>query len=329
MSIEAQVAKFSEVLSALRTEVRRHIIGQEDVVDAVLVALFSNGHILLEGMPGLGKTLLLKTLASALQMDFNRIQFTPDLMPADVTGTNVLRDGKFEFRKGPVFTNILLADEINRATPKTQSSLLEAMQERTVTAGGQRFSLEPPFLVMATQNPIEQEGTYPLPEAQLDRFMLKVDVPLPPQDDWKKILELTTGGAQDSVKGVATRDEILALQAVVREVPISNGVMEHAIRLVRGTHREDAHACSDVKSYVRYGSSPRGAQSLLLGGKVQALMDGRLNVSKEDLHKSYLSTLRHRILLNFEADAEGITPDMILSKQLQSVIEADRDPIRA
>ena len=325
-------AWFRETFLKVREEVGKAIVGQDDIVEGVLVGLAANGHVLLEGMPGLGKTLLVRSLSQALHLSFSRIQFTPDLMPADVTGTNVLAQGdagarSFDFRRGPIFANLVLADEINRATPKTQSAMLEAMQERSVTVGGRRHELEEPFLVMATQNPIEQEGTYPLPEAQLDRFFVKLIVPYPTRSELSQIVTRTTGTAVEDLQAVADGSAVLQLRQVVREVPISDTVLEHALTLVVATHPESEEASSTTKRYVRYGASPRGAQSIVTAAKIHALLAGRFNVSKDDLHRALKPVLRHRILLNFEAEADGITTDRVLEGVLDHVGARDRDPI--
>ncbi len=308
---------FRKAFEALRAEIRRVIVGHETLIEHVLVALFSNGHVLLEGVPGLGKTLLVKTLAAALDLKYSRIQFTPDLMPADIIGTNVIlqdRDGRrfFEFQRGPIFSQIVLADEINRATPKTQSALLEAMQERTVSAPGGPYILDEPFLVLATQNPIEMEGTYPLPEAQVDRFLFKLKLESPTVEQLVDIMERTTGPAVPAAGLVATGTTVRAMQAFAREVPVAEHVKMYAARLVRATHPNDEAAAAMARRYVRYGSSPRGAQALMLAGKVRALVDGRVNVSTDDLQALALAALRHRVILNFEAEAEGIDPDEVV-----------------
>ncbi len=341
---ERDAAWFRDTISALRTEIGNAIVGQDEIVEGALCGLAANGHVLLEGLPGLGKTLLVRSLASALDMGFGRIQFTPDLMPADVTGTNVLMGtgdsgpaggGRvFEFRRGPVFTNLLLADEINRATPKTQSALLEAMQERSVTVAGVRHELEEPFLVMATQNPIEQEGTYPLPEAQLDRFLLKMLVGYPSKGELGEIVGRTTGTGEPKVGKVADRAAALRMRDVLRSVPVAKAVLDFALELVLATHprpatgeAEPARTPDSTKRYVRYGSSPRGAQALVTAGKFFALIDGRFNVSKEDLVRAAKPSLRHRIILNFEAEADGVCADDVIEECVRSVQSADRDPI--
>jgi MoxR-like ATPase len=328
MAGEQEATWFRGAFEGVRTEVRKVIVGQEEIVEGVLVGLAASGHVLLEGMPGLGKTLLVRSLAKALSLDFSRLQFTPDMMPADVTGTNVLNEARaFEFRKGPVFANIVLADEINRATPKTQSAMLEAMQERGVTVGGKRYELPEPFLVMATQNPIEQEGTYPLPEAQLDRFFFKLIVPYPTKADLMEVVMRTTGTREQEPSQVATKEDLIRMRALVREVPIAQSVLDYGLSLVVATHPEGEGASPVAERYCRYGSSPRGAQTLITAGKVYALLAGRFNVSKDDLKKAMKAALRHRILLNFEAEADGMSADKVLSEIQAWVDSRDRDPI--
>lgn len=329
MANEQDALWFRETFAAIDREVRKAIVGQTDIVEGVLVGLAANGHVLLEGMPGLGKTLLVRSLSEALSLHFNRIQFTPDMMPADVTGTNVLNDARaFEFRKGPIFANIVLADEINRATPKTQSAMLEAMQERGVTVGGKRYTLEEPFLVMATQNPVEQEGTYPLPEAQLDRFFMKLLVPYPTKADLAEVVQRTTGNQSQTLSSVATSEDVLRMRSIVREVVVAENVLDYALSLVVATHPEGEGSSPVASRYCRYGSSPRGAQSIVTAAKVYALLNGRFNVAKEDVRKALKPTLRHRLLLNFEAEADGMTPDKVLDDVLSHVDSHDRDPIR-
>jgi len=319
---EQQVAQFREAFVRLRDEVGKMIVGHRDVVEGVLVCLFAGGHTLLEGVPGLGKTLLIRTLAQALSLDFSRIQFTPDLMPADIIGTNIITEDPatgrrhFEFQRGPLFAQMILADEINRATPKTQSALLEAMQEHTVTSGGVKYQLREPFFVMATQNPIEQEGTYPLPEAQLDRFFFKLLVGYSDREELKTILDRTTAGYRPDVRPVMTGEEIIAGQELVRRIIVAPHVQDYAIRLVLATHPNGAFAPPIVNKYVRWGSSPRGAQALTLAAKVYAMLDGRCHVSFEDVQKAVLPALRHRLLLNFEGEAEGLSTDFILNEIL-------------
>jgi len=322
---------FRQTFEKIRAEVGKVIVGQADIVEGVLTGLASNGHVLLEGLPGLGKTLLVRSVADAVGLTFGRIQFTPDMMPADITGTQVLTgtgEGRgFEFRRGPIFANLVLADEINRATPKTQSAMLEAMQERSVTVAGVKHQLDEPFLVMATQNPIEQEGTYPLPEAQLDRFFLKLNVGYPTKAELAEVVGRTTGVSAPAASTVASREDILQMRSIIREVPVAENVLDIALQLVVATHPEGEGASEAVKRYVRFGSSPRGAQAIVTGAKVKALLSERYNVSKEDVVRSAHATLRHRLLLNFEADADGVTVDDVLDGILQGVQRGDRDPI--
>ena len=314
-----QQAEFlAEKMAEVRREISKAIVGQAEVVDGVLIALLAGGHVLLEGAPGLGKTMLVRTLAQAVALKYSRIQFTPDLMPADVIGTSVVQengDGRksLGFQPGPIFTNLLLADEINRATPKTQSALLEAMQEKQVTVAHTSHLLEEPFFVMATQNPLEMEGTYPLPEAQLDRFLFKLRVPYPGREDLHDILDRTTQGSVAVVNPVVNGAQILEMRKVVRTVPVAPHVQEYVVKLTLATHPENRENILASK-YIRYGSSPRGAQTLILGGKVRALLDGRYNVSMEDIRALMLPALRHRIILNFEAQADGRTPDDLLEE---------------
>ena len=309
--IEAQVAQFGENFQHVRAEIAKVIVGHADVVEGLLTCLLCGGHALLEGVPGLGKTLLVKSLGAALHLDFSRIQFTPDLMPADITGTRVVSQDEeghryFEFQQGPIFSNIVLADEINRATPKTQSALLEAMQEQTVTIAGVEYRLQLPFLVLATQNPLEMDGTYPLPEAQLDRFFLKLQVSYPSFEDLSEIVDRTTQRQERLLEPILQEAKILEAQQFVRDVPIASHVKNYAIRMVMATHPQTPAASEQVKRYVRYGSSPRGVQSLVLAGKVRALFQGRFHVSIEDLRTVALPCLRHRLILNFEGEAEGV-----------------------
>ncbi|MFM9959229.1 MAG: AAA family ATPase [Phycisphaerales bacterium] len=314
----AQIEAFQRDFAGAREQIARVIVGNQAIIDGVLTCLFCAGNALLEGVPGLGKTLLVRTLARALALDFRRIQFTPDLMPADITGTTVVRDvegqKQFVFEPGPVFTQLLLADEINRATPKTQSALLEAMQERSVTAGGQTRKLPEPFFVMATQNPIEQEGVYPLPEAQLDRFFFKLNVGYVSREDLNEVLRRTTQGATQEVEPVLNAARILQHQALVRRVAAVDHVQDYAVRLVLATHpRQDSpFASPQVKKFVRVGASPRAAQALVLAAKCRALVEGRAAASIDDVRAAALPALRHRVLLNFEGDAEGLTTDGIV-----------------
>jgi MoxR-like ATPase len=319
--VEAAAQKFRNDYVKTKEQIGKAVVGHEEIVDGVLTCLFAGGHALLEGVPGLGKTLLIRSLSEALHLQFNRIQFTPDLMPADVTGTTIVVETEhgreFQFRKGPIFAQIVLADEINRATPKTQSSLLEAMQEKSVTVGGQTYKLDQPFFVMATQNPIEQEGTYPLPEAQVDRFFFKLEVGYSSREDLAEILNRTTAGAQPKIEQVLDAPTILEHQKLVRHVIVAPHVQDYAVRLVLATHPQGQFATPQVNQFFRVGASPRAAQALILAGKVSALLDGRANVSVDDIRKAVLPAMRHRCLLNFEGEAEGMRTDTVL----QNVIE--------
>jgi len=308
--------QFSKMLSAARSEVGKVIVGQRELVDTVFTAALCEGHVLLEGVPGLGKTKLLLTLGRVLDVEFGRVQFTPDLMPADILGTKVLTGNDFKFHEGPIFANLVLADEINRATPKTQSALLEAMQERRVTLGGETHLLPRPFLVMATQNPIEQEGTYPLPEAQLDRFLFKALVPFPSADDVVEILRRTTTGSEAEPDAVLDGAAILEMSAMVRDFPSATHLLRYAATLVEATHPDSPVAPEMVRRYVRNGASPRGAQAMIMGGKANALMDGRPNLATEDIWKVARMALRHRLVLGYEAMADGIRADQIVEDVL-------------
>ena len=314
--LEAAAKKFREDYVNTKKQIQKSVVGHEEIIDGVLTCLFAGGHALLERVPGLGKTLLIRSLSEALHLQFNRIQFTPDLMPADVTGTTIVVENEhgreFQFRKGPIFAQIVLADEINRATPKTQSSLLEAMQEKSVTVGGVTHQLDRPFFVMATQNPIEQEGTYPLPEAQLDRFFFKLEVGYSSRADLSEILNRTTAGVQPKIEQVLDGPTILEHQNLVRRVVIAPHVQDYAVRLVLATHPQGELATQQVNQFFRFGASPRAAQALVLAGKVKALLDGRANVSIEDIRGSVLPAMRHRCLLNFEGEAEGMRTDTVL-----------------
>ena len=320
-AIEAAAAKFRDDYLKTKEQIQKAIVGHEEIIDGVLTCLFANGHALLEGVPGLGKTLLIRSLAEALQLSFSRIQFTPDLMPADVTGTTIVVESDsgrdFQFRKGPIFAQIVLADEINRATPKTQSSLLEAMQEHTVTVGDETYKLDEPFFVMATQNPIEQEGTYPLPEAQLDRFFFKLEVGYSNREQLSEILNRTTTGAESKLERVLDGQTILAHQQLVRKVVVAPHIQDYAVRLVLATHPQGELATPTVNQFLRFGASPRAAQAMVLAGKVRALLDSRGNVSVDDIRSVVLPAMRHRCLLNFEGEAEGKTTDEIL----QNIVE--------
>jgi MoxR-like ATPase len=322
-------AQVTDVAKAVEAELRKLIVGQADLLRGTMIALLAGGHILLEGVPGLGKTVLVRSLGQALSLRFARVQFTPDLMPADIVGTNIIleHDGRraFQYQPGPIFANLVLADEINRATPKTQSALLEAMQERTVTVGTETRPLPEPFFVLATQNPIELEGTYPLPEAQLDRFFFKLLVPFPPTADLLEIARRTTGDPMPGLKPVADGRAILAAHRVAREVPIAEHVLEYAARLITASH-PDRTEVDMVRKYVRYGASPRGLQTLVLAGKVRALLEGRFNVAYDDIATVALPALRHRVFLQFEAESDGITSDRILQAVLEQI---PKEPARA
>lgn len=329
MSIEERAEQFKNAMARLQAEIGKVIVGQKEVVEDTLVCFFARGHVLLEGVPGLGKTMLVRTMASACDLQFSRIQFTPDLMPADIVGTEIVHEDEagrrvFEFRPGPIHSQIVLADEINRATPKTQSALLEAMQEGTVTIGRQTHAMRQPFFVMATQNPIEMEGTYPLPEAQVDRFLLKVQVTMPPKDELKEILARTTEAVVPHADKVIAGEEAESYRALVRELLAADNVRDYAVRLVMATHPDSPYAPDVVKRFVRYGSSPRAAQALAVAGKVYAAMDGRLHVAFEDIRRAVHPALRHRILLNFEGQAEGISTDKIINTLMEHVPEVEK-----
>lgn len=306
----------------LKDEIRKVMVGQETVIDQVLGCLFAGGHALLEGVPGLGKTSLIRTLSASLGLPSSRIQFTPDLMPADILGTDVLvRDEEnrtdITFRKGPLFSSVVLADEINRATPKTQSALLEAMQEHAITIGGRRYELEEPFIVLATQNPLEMEGTYPLPEAQMDRFHFKIEMEYPDRAEMAEILSRTTGNNEPVAQEVMSREDVLELRRIVRDIPVPAEVRDYAISLVLASHPDRGPEA--VKRFVRYGASPRAAQSLLLGAKTRALLQGRFNASFDDIREAALPSLRHRLILSFEGEAEGMTTDAVVEELLKEI----------
>jgi len=323
-TVAQNIDLFKERFTRITSEVGRFIVGHEDVVAATVTSLLAGGHVLLEGIPGVGKTSLVHTLANVLHLKFSRIQFTPDLMPADIVGTNIVQEHShggmfFEFQPGPIFANVVLADEINRATPKTQSALLEAMQEISVTVGKTTYQLEQPFLVLATQNPLEMEGTYPLPEAQLDRFFFKLKVEYPPESAMHDIIERTTQSSEIQVARVMDGAEILHMREVSRSVPIARPVQAYAIRLTLASHPESPYATPLVKRYVRYGASPRAAQALVLAGKIHALTRGQAFVSVDDIRALALPALRHRLLLNFEGEAEQVNPDTIVNEMLTAV----------
>ncbi|OAI38934.1 AAA family ATPase [Planctomycetaceae bacterium SCGC AG-212-D15] len=325
-AMQQRVEEFRKAYTSVQAEIGKVIVGHTEIVHGVLTCLFVGGHALLEGVPGLGKTLLVRTLSQALELHFSRVQFTPDLMPSDIMGTNIISEGPdgkrvFSFQPGPLFAQIVLADEINRATPKTQSALLEAMQEHSVTIGGTVHKLQEPFFVMATQNPIEQEGTYPLPEAQLDRFFFKLIVNYSGREEMATILDRTTKGEWPKAEKVMDGATILQWQQLVREVLVAPPVQDYAIRLVLATHPQGEFATNDANRYLRIGASPRGAQSIVLAAKVRALLEGRYNVSFEDIRRVYLPAMRHRVLLNFEAQAENIASDTVLAAILNEVKE--------
>ena len=318
-TLDAQLDQFRRRFQQLKTEVGKVIIGQEDIVEHAIIAMVAGGHVLLEGVPGLGKTLLVRSLAGALHLRFQRIQFTPDLMPADLIGTNILIDdghghSRFEFSQGPIFCNLLLGDEINRATPKTQSALLEAMQEHSVTVAGETRILEPPFFVLATQNPLEMEGTYPLPEAQLDRFFFKLKVRYPNETEFDAILDTTTQRAAPAVEPVFRGTDLVEMGGLARDVPIAPTIRQRVVKLIMATHPETADATPLVKKYVRYGASPRAGQACILAAKIRAILQGRFHVASEDLLASALPVLRHRVMLNFEAQADGHDSDAVIEE---------------
>jgi len=317
-NFEARAQEFQKDFTRLHDEISKVIVGNREVVDQTLITLFSGGHCLLEGVPGLGKTLLISTLSQALDLKFSRIQFTPDLMPSDIVGTHIINEDQsgrrvFVFERGPVFANVVLADEINRATPKTQSALLEAMQERHVTVAGTPHPLDPPFFVLATQNPLEMEGTYPLPEAQVDRFFFKILVTYPSREELTVILNRTTRRETPQVQKVMAKEKVREWITLARDVVIAEHVQDYAVRLTLGTQPGSPYATAMVKQYVKYGSSPRGAQALILGAKIRALLDGRFNVSFADVDRNVLPALRHRVILNYEADADAIVSDAVLN----------------
>jgi MoxR-like ATPase len=325
MDVHAAVDRFASDVSALETAIGARIVGQRPVVEGVVDALLAGGHVLLEGVPGLGKTALVRALAEALDLTFSRVQFTPDLMPADITGTNIIVEDagggrRFEFQPGPVFANILLADEINRATPKTQSALLEAMQDRSVTVGRHSHELAPPFFVLATQNPVELEGTYPLPEAQLDRFLFKLRVGAPSREELHAILDRTTGAPPVAMKPILDRARVLELQRLIREVPVARPVQDFAVRLIEASHPTSS-SITEIRKYLRFGSSPRGAQAIMLAAKVRALRERRFSPSFADVRAVATPSLRHRLLLNFDGEAEAIDTDVLVATLLDRTPE--------
>ena len=320
------VDQFRTRAERVRSEVEKLVVGQRDLIDGLLTCLLARGHALLEGVPGLGKTVLVRSLASAVELSFSRIQFTPDLMPADIIGTTLIREiaggqREFAFETGPIFANVVLADEVNRTTPKTQSALLEAMQEHSVTVAKTTHALPDPFLVLATQNPLEMEGTYPLPEAQLDRFLLKLHATFPDHTELHAILDRTTGSERPEVRAVLSRTEILDMQQIVREVAVARHVQDYAVRLLEATHRDRPGAPAMVQRYVRYGASPRGAQACLIAAKTQALLAGRYHVATEDIRRVAKPALRHRLILNFEGEAEGVSSDQVLDEIIAKLPE--------
>ena len=326
--IDAEVQAFADDCDKIRREIGKMIVGHRDIIEGSIIALLAGGNVLLEGVPGLGKTMLVRTLADVLSLKFSRIQFTPDLMPTDILGTTMVVESEggeekhFTFERGPIFANIVLADEINRATPKTQSAMLEAMQEHNVTISKETYDLQEPFFVLATQNPLEMEGTYPLPEAQLDRFFFKLRVRFPDREELHTIMDRTTSGDDPDIGKVAERERLLEMREFAENVPIARHIQDYALRILQATHPDSADAPDITKQYVRYGSSPRGAQAMLLSAKVRALMDGRYNVSCQDIRDSATPALRHRIILNFEGEAEGVRTDQILEAIIDAVPES-------
>lgn len=322
---QQKIDQFKQNFKKIKDEISRFIVGQDDIIEKVLIAILAGGHVLLEGVPGLGKTALVHTISQALALKFRRIQFTPDLLPADILGTNLLVDkgGErfFEFQEGPVFCNILLADEINRATPKTQSALLETMQEKTVTVANKTHQLDLPFFVLATQNPLEMDGTYSLPEAQLDRFFFKLHVELPNHDEFAEILKRTTGIENPTIHDVADGHTMLEMGQIMRHIPIEDSVQDFLIKIVRGTHPESEHTLPEIKKYIRYGASPRAAQSILIASRAKAILDGRFHVSRDDVIDVALPALRHRIILSFEGDAEGISTDDVINNLIKHLYQ--------
>jgi len=323
MSGKESINELADGIINCEKEIAKAIIGQEEVIHEIMLAILADGNVLLEGVPGLGKTQLVKTISKVLDLSFARIQFTPDLMPADVTGTNLIikEDGSniFKFEQGPVFANIVLADEINRATPKTQAAMLEAMQEKTVTAGKNTYSLPQPYMVLATQNPIENEGTYPLPEAQLDRFIFKINMEFPSISELKKIMEVTVTNTKPQLNAVLSGSDILKMRELVRDVPVADAVQEYALKIVSGTHPELPGASAGIKKYLAAGASPRAAQAIFLTSKARALLDGRYNVSFDDVDAVALPALRHRVMAGFEAVSEGISTDDILEEMIKGI----------
>lgn len=328
LETKVQMEQWQTTMQAIKEQVGRVIVGQQEVVEQLLWCVFAGGHALLEGIPGLGKTMLVRTIADTVDLKFSRIQFTPDLMPSDITGTNIIQFGlkgetSYQFQPGPVFGNLILADEINRATPKTQSALLEAMQEQTVTTGAQTHVLPRPFFVLATQNPLENEGTYPLPEAQLDRFLLKINVSYPTREELKAIVTRTTSSSSDTAEAVADGEKIREIQQGAKDILVSEEVLDFAVKLIMMTHPTENDAPDLVKKYVRFGSGPRGIQAIIAVAKVRALSAGRLHVSLHDVQKVALPALRHRLFLNFEGQATGISTDSVIEEVI-SILESGR-----
>lgn len=325
------VERLTKAAQDIRAELKKGIVGQDDVIDQLLISIFARGHCLLVGVPGLAKTLMVRYLARTLSLSNNRIQFTPDLMPSDITGTEVIQEDKstgertFKFLKGPIFANFILADEINRTPPKTQAALLEAMQEYQVTAGGKKFPLEPPFFVLATQNPIEQEGTYPLPEAQLDRFMLNIVVDYPSEDEELEIMRMTTAEYTPDLQAVLERDDLIKLQELVRKVPVADAIVQYAMKLVRATRVKTSDALPFVDEWVAWGAGPRACQYLILGAKARAILTGRTYVSADDVKAVAHPVLRHRVLTNYNAEAAGITSDTVIDKLLEEIPAMDSE----
>jgi MoxR-like ATPase len=327
--IKESVASFQKDCKSIEDEIGKMIVGQRELIENVIICMLAGGNVLLEGVPGLGKTMLVRTLSEAVDLKFSRIQFTPDLMPTDILGTTMIieaEDGQkhFTFEKGPIFANIVLADEINRATPKTQSAMLEAMQEKSVTIGKETYKLDRPFFVLATQNPLEMEGTYPLPEAQLDRFLFKLHVEFPDLDELHLIMDRTTQLESPEVSRVIEQDRLLEMRRLARDVPVARHVQDYALRILQGTHPEHPDAPDITRRYVRFGSSPRGAQAMLLTAKLSALLGGRFNVSSEDVRRVAIPALRHRVILNFEGEAEGVDPDEILAQIIKKTAESKK-----
>jgi MoxR-like ATPase len=320
----SDVKNVMDTVAKIENEIAKQMVGQRELIRQVVICILAGGNVLLEGVPGLGKTRLVKTLGKVLGLSFSRIQFTPDLMPADVVGTNIIvrsggEEGMFKFQPGPIFSHIVLADEINRATPKTQSALLEAMQEQTVTVGGTTYKMPRPFFVLATQNPIEMEGTYPLPEAQLDRFLFKLDVPFPSLEELTDIVTMTAGNREEELQKVSSGEEIMIMRNIAREIPVAKPVLEFAMRLVLATHPESEFAPPVTKKYVRFGSSPRGAQAVIAAARLRAVLDGRYNVAFEDVKYAAYPALRHRVFLNFEGQSEGITADSLIGEIISAL----------